>query len=152
MKSFLALAIILVSTSAPAPISASGAFFALSVADLDASAKWYAIAFDMKPTMHSPKQNGNEVVVLQGRGLTVELIHSDAAVPLASLNPKAADAVAVHGFVKAGILVDDFAGTLGTLSARGVTFAYGPFPERPDQKANVIIKDNAGNLIQIIAR
>jgi hypothetical protein len=152
MKTLLALVIVAALTSAPTPIAASGAFFALSVAELDASAKWYANAFDMKTAMHSPKQNGNEVIVLQGRGLTVELIHSDAAVPLASLSAKSTDAFAIHGFVKAGILVDDFAGTLETLRARGVTIAYGPFPERPDQKANVIIKDNAGNLIQIIAR
>ena len=145
-------AALLATARAPAPISASGSFFALSVADLDASAKWYASTFDMKVALHPPKQNGNEVLVLQGRGLTVELIRSDAAVPIASLGPKTADAFAVHGFVKAGILVDDFSATMEALRAKNVAIAYGPFPERPDQKANVIIKDNAGNLIQIIAR
>ena len=90
--------------------------------------------------------------MLQGSGLTVELIHADAAVPLASLSPKVKDPVGVYGFVKAGILVDDFDGTLAALRSRGVAIAYGPFTARPDHKANVIIKDNAGNLIQIIAK
>ena len=152
MKPIFALAAFAVLASASSPITASGSFFALSVADLDASATWYQNTFDMKVAMHPPKQNGNEVVVLQGRGLTVELIHSDVAVPIASLGPKSADAFAVYGFVKAGILVDDFDATMSALRAKNVTIAYGPFPERPDQKANVIIKDNAGNLIQIIAR
>jgi len=62
------------------------------------------------------------------------------------------DGFGVYGLVKAGILVDDFPATLETLRARGVTIAYGPFPSRPDQKANVIIKDNAGNFVQIVAR
>jgi len=154
MRALLALAALslLAPPSPPPPITASGGFFALSVADLSASAKWYTSAFDMTPAMHAPKQNGTEVMVLQGKGLTVELIHSDAAVPLASLGPKAKDAIAVYGFVKAGILVDDFKATVETLSEKGVTIAYGPFPERADQKANLIIQDNAGNLIQIIAR
>ena len=137
---------------AAAPISASGSFFALSVADLDASAKWYSEVFDMKTTMHVPMQNGNEVTVLQGKGLTVELIHSDSAVSLSTIAPKSNGAFGVYGLVKAGILVDDFAATLDALHAKHAAIAFGPFPERPDQKANVIIRDNAGNLIQIIAR
>ena len=106
----------------------------------------------MKVAAHPPKQSGNEVIVLQGSGLTVELIRADAAVPIASLGPKTADAFAVYGFVKGGILVDDFNATMEALREKNVAIAYGPFPERPDQKANVIIKDNAGNLIQILAR
>ena len=48
--------------------------------------------------------------------------------------------------------MDDFNATMEALREKNVAIAYGPFPERPDQKANVIIKDNAGNLIQILAR
>jgi hypothetical protein len=147
-----AAAALIATARAPTPISASRSSFALSVADLDASAKWYASAFDVKVAAHPPKENGNEVIVLQGRGLTVALIRSDAAVPFASLGPKPADAFAVHGFVKAGILVDDFSATMEALRAKNVRIAYGLFPERPDQKAYGILKDSAGNLIQIIAR
>jgi hypothetical protein len=58
----------------------------------------------------------------------------------------------VHGFFKAGIVVDDFDKTLSALKARGVEIAIGPFPARGDQRANVIVKDNAGNLIQIFGK
>jgi hypothetical protein len=34
------------------------------------------------------------------------------------------------------------------LEARDVEIAFGPYPARADQRANVIVKDNAGNLIQ----
>ena len=58
----------------------------------------------------------------------------------------------IHGLFKAGVVVDDFDKTLATLRSRGVEFAFGPFPARPNQRANVLIKDNAGNLIQIFGK
>ena len=33
-----------------------------------------------------------------------------------------------------------------------MSIAFGPFPARPNQRANMIVKDNAGNLIQIFGR
>jgi len=58
----------------------------------------------------------------------------------------------LHGFFKAGFFVHDFGGAVTQLRARGVEIVVGPFPQRDDQKANVIIRDNAGNLIQIFGR
>jgi hypothetical protein len=138
--------------SAPVPITASGAFFALSVADVDASAKWYASTFDMTVSMQVPKQGNAAVTVLKGHGMVVELVQLDDAKPLSAVAPGITDPMHVHGIAKAGILVDDFPATLAALQARHVTIAYGPFPEQKDQKANVIIKDNSGNLIQVIAK
>jgi catechol 2,3-dioxygenase-like lactoylglutathione lyase family enzyme len=138
--------------SAPAPITASGAFFALSVADLDASAKWYASTFDMSVAMQVPKQGNAAVTVLKGHGMVVELVQLDGAKPISEVAPGITDPMHVHGIAKAGILVDDFPAALAALQARHVTIAYGPFPEQKDQSANVIIKDNSGNLIQVIAR
>ncbi len=124
-----------------------GAFFALSVADLDASVRWYTEKLGLATTMRRPRENGVAVAVLEGGGLIVELLQLDAARPLA------ADArEKVHGFFKAGVIVDDFNGALATLRARGVEIAYGPYPKRGDQRANVIIKDGAGNLIQLFGR
>lgn len=47
-----------------------------------------------------------------------------------------------------GVIVSDFEKTLSTLKERGADIAFGPFPARPGQRANVIVRDNAGNLIQ----
>ena len=38
------------------------------------------------------------------------------------------------------------------IQARGVAFYLGPFPARPNRRANVLIKDNAGNLLQFFGK
>jgi len=122
----------------------TGASFALSVPDVAASRRWYTEKFGLTVTMSSPASNGPGVVVLEGGGLIVELIqHADA-------RPSGREAVLTHGFFKAGFMVEDFDKVLAVLRERGVEIAYGPFPKRADQRANVIIKDNSGNLIQLV--
>ena len=106
--------------------SAIGAFFALSVADIDASVKWYSETLEMKVTMREPNTNGAAVAVLEGDGLIVELIQHDSARPLTTAAPAAKEPLYIHGIFKVGVIVSDFEKTL----------------------ANVIVRDNAGNLIQ----
>jgi catechol 2,3-dioxygenase-like lactoylglutathione lyase family enzyme len=137
-------------TESPAA-SAIGAFFALSVANLDASVRWYSEKLGMKVVMREPKRDGVAVAVLEGGGLVVELIALDDAAPLSKAAPGVKDALHVHGLVKAGAIVADFEGTLRLLRERNVEIAFGPFPARANQRANVIIRDNAGNLIQFFA-
>ena len=100
--------------------------------------------------MKTPRADGVAVAVLEGGGLVVELIQHDRAAPLGRLVPAASDRVLVHGLFKAGIVVDDFDGTVAALRTRAVEIAFGPFPKRPNQRANLILRDNAGNLIQIL--
>ena len=54
----------------------------------------------------------------------------------------------VHGIFKAGVIVDDFDQAIATLRKRHVDIVIGPFPARATQRANAIIRDNAGNYIQ----
>src|SRR5258705_13040247 len=99
-------------------IAASGAFFALSVADMKASAQWYADKLGLKIVMQTPKQEKSAVTVLEGGGLIVELIqHDDAA-------PAVKDPLFVHGIFKAGVIVDDFDKTVAMLKARHVEIAF----------------------------
>jgi len=133
-------------------VAASGAFFALSVPDIQASAAWYADTFGLRVVMPISKTNKTAVTVLEGGGLIVELIQHDDAVPLGQAAPTVKEDLMVHGLFKAGFIVDDFERTLDTLKAHHVDIAFGPFPARPNQRANVIVKDNAGNLIQIFGR
>jgi len=70
-----------------------GAFFALSVADIETSARWYPEKFGLAVDMRS-KSGKTSVVVLSGNGLTVELIRNDDAMDLGK------DAVLAHGFLK----------------------------------------------------
>ena len=73
----------------------------------------------------------------------------DDTMPLRAAAPSLNANYRVHGFFKAGIIVDDFDKTLRDLRARGVEVAIGPFAATAEQRANVILRDNTGNLIQI---
>jgi catechol 2,3-dioxygenase-like lactoylglutathione lyase family enzyme len=141
------------STQASSPdtpiATATGAFFAMSVPDVQASSRWYSEKLGLHVVMQPPKQDKVSVVVLEGGGLIVELIQKDDAVPLRQAAPRIEDNTLVHGIFKAGVVVADFERTVETLRKRGVEVAYGPYPAKPDQRANVIIRDNAGNLIQL---
>lgn len=128
------------------PIAAvSGAFFALSVADLETSARWYIEKLGLTPV----KQGGRMgqlggFVVLEGGGWIVELIKHDESQRPAGTTPEV-----VQGIFKAGALVTDFDGVVSALRERGVEIVIGPFPPRETTRANVVFKDNAGNLIQL---
>jgi catechol 2,3-dioxygenase-like lactoylglutathione lyase family enzyme len=123
-----------------------GAFWAISVSDLNAASRWYAEKLGLKVVMESPKAENPAAVVLEGNGLTVELIRH------AGSKPRTGDPVLAQGFVKAGVVVDDFDGTLAMLRTKGVQIAYGPYPAKAGQRANVIIRDVDGNLIQFFGR
>jgi hypothetical protein len=94
------------------------------------------------------QQNQSSVAVLEGGGLIVELIQHDDATSVNSKKPSHL----IHGISKVGVIVDDFDGTLATLKSRGVEIFLGPFPARNGQRANVIEKDNSGNLIQLFGK
>lgn len=136
------------SPSLPSGLAATGAFFALSVADARESAKWYEEKLGLRVVMDPPKEGRSSVIVLEGGGLIVELIQDDDARPLEQVAPTVKSHILVHGPVKAGAIVEDFDGLVDGLRKRNVKIAYGPYPARADQRANVIVQDNAGNLIQ----
>jgi catechol 2,3-dioxygenase-like lactoylglutathione lyase family enzyme len=127
-------------------LAGTGAFFALSVADLAASERWYGAKLGLRPILRLPKSGKTAVVVLAGEGLIVELIQHDDATPLGK------DPVLALGITKAGVIVDDYDRTLARLVAKNVEIAYGPWPARPGQRANVIVRDNSGNLIQLFGK
>ena len=134
------------------PFTTNGAFFALSVADVAASSRWYQEKFGLKVLMSPPKSGEATVVILEGGGLLVELIQHDQAKPLGAAAPGVRDHIHIHGYFKAGLMVDDFDRTIAALRARGVEIAYGPYSKTATMRANAIIRDNAGNLIQFFGR
>ena len=132
--------------------TANGAFFALSVADIEASTKWYTEKLGLKITMQQPAQNKVAVAILEGGGLIVELIQNEEAQPLSSAAPAIKNSILVHGFFKAGVIVDDLDKVITHFKEKNVNIAYGPFPSGANQRANVIIRDNGGNLIQFFGK
>jgi len=134
------------------PFTTTGAFFALSVADVAASSHWYQEKLGLRVVMAPPKAGDASVVILEGGGLIVELIQHDGAKPLGTVAPGVRGNLYVHGFFKAGLIVDDFDRTIAALRARSIEIAFGPYPKSATQRANVIIRDNAGNLIQFFGK
>jgi catechol 2,3-dioxygenase-like lactoylglutathione lyase family enzyme len=134
--------------TAPPFTSVRGAFIGISVADMEASVRWYREKLGLEVIMRPPKVEKSTAVILAGGGLTVELMHHDDAVPLSQAAPAITRNFLVHGIFKAGIVVVDFDKTIAALRARGVPIAIGPFPASAQQPANAIIRDNAGNYIQ----
>jgi catechol 2,3-dioxygenase-like lactoylglutathione lyase family enzyme len=103
---------------------ARGTFFALSVADIDAGAKWYSEKLGLAVVMEQPKQNKASVVVLEGGGLTVELVQHDDAMAASK------EAPLTHGILKVGLVGGRSQQDLATLKARGVPNFLGPYPAR----------------------
>jgi catechol 2,3-dioxygenase-like lactoylglutathione lyase family enzyme len=135
----------------PIPL-ANGAFFALSVKDIETSGAWYREKLGLKVTLNPPRSEFGEVMVLEGGGLIVELVQTDAARALSALSPPISDPFKLHGFFKAGVIVEDFDAALALLKERGVPIAVGPFAAKEGRRANFIIKDNAGNLIHFFGK
>ena len=135
--------------SQPPILSASGAFFALSVPDARASARWYEEKLGLTVVMDPPKHEKTKVIVLEGGGLIVELVQDDTGVPRPG---GAGNPMSMHGFAKAGVIVSDFEATLAALRQRKVEIAYGPYPGGKGQRANLILRDADGNLIQLFGR
>lgn len=130
-------------------LSAKAAFVGLSVDNLAQSEKWYIDNLGLAVQMRVPRSDAARaaVTVLQGGGLTVELVKHDDAVA-----PSQENRVLMHGVFKVGVFVDNYEAALSEVRRRGIQFAFGPFPGGNGQPANFAIRDNAGNLIQVFAR
>ena len=134
------------------PFTTTGAFIGISVSDLDASSKWYQEKFGLKVIMAPTGTAESRATVLEGGGLTVELMQHSRARPLRTAAPSVQANYEVHGIFKAGVYVDNFDRALAELRRRGVEVAMGPWPKRDNQPANVILRDNAGNFLQLFGR
>jgi catechol 2,3-dioxygenase-like lactoylglutathione lyase family enzyme len=138
--------------AAPPILTATGAFFALSVADAQASARWYSEKLGLKIVMQPPRTNQATAIILEGGGLIVELVQQQEARPLKAIAPGLSHTALVHGIFKAGVIVEDFDRMIAALKARNVPLAFGPFPRTAEQRANAAVRDNEGNLIQFFGK
>lgn len=132
-------------------VETRGAFIGLSVPDVHASANWYSEKLGLQVIFQPPPSGPSTVIVLQGGGLTVELLQDNRAVPLSQAAPSITANYLVHGIFKAGVFVKHYDKLLIALQERGIPIVLGPFPETAEQPANLLIRDNAGNLIQFFA-
>ena len=129
------------------PSVASAQFAGISVADIDASTRWYTEKLGFRVTFDPPAAGGAKARVVEGGGIMVELV----AIPGATTQGDPAD-VRRHGVFKVGFVIEHYDQFLAGLRQRQVPIALGPFPARDGQRANFIIRDNAGNMLQFFAK
>jgi len=145
----------LAKTGSNPPFTVTGAFFAVSVPNLTESEKWYSEKLALEVIFRAPKTAAvrSAVTVMAGRGLMVELIETEHALPLSEAVPSIKDSTLIQGYTKAGVIVDDFDRSLVILRERNVPILMGPFPAHDSSRLrNFIIQDNAHNLIQFFGK
>ena len=133
---------------------ANGGFVAITVPDLDESAKWYAEKLGLKIVKNHAMRPDNKaaVTILQGNGFAVELIWLADAAPLSKVAPQTKGPQDVHGILKSGIFVDDLDATLKELKSRNVTMAFDTFYDKSMDCRMFAIRDNNGNILQFFGK
>jgi catechol 2,3-dioxygenase-like lactoylglutathione lyase family enzyme len=133
---------------------ANGGFVAITVPDLDASAKWYAEKLGLKIVKNHAMRPDNKaaVTILEGNGVAVELIWLADAVPLSKAAPQLKGPQDVYGILKSGFFVDDLDVALKELKSRNVTFAFDAFYDKSMDCRMFAIRDDNGNIIQFFGK
>jgi hypothetical protein len=147
-------AAILTFAQSPPVAAVSGGYLALSVPDLDASAKWYAETFDLTVvrSQSSSPDKKSVATILTGHGLIVELVQHNDAKPITQAAPGRTRAFEIHGIFKSGVVVPDLDATLKALEARNVDIAFRIFSDAALALRTFAIRDNAGNFIQFFGK
>jgi catechol 2,3-dioxygenase-like lactoylglutathione lyase family enzyme len=129
--------------------SVNAGFVAMSVANIEASAQWYAEKLGLTVVKQATSADKSRAVaILQGHGLNVELIWLADAVPLAQIAPELKGSHQVHGIFKAGIFVDDLDAAWSELKSRHVSIAFEPFFDASMRCRMFAIRDGDGNILQ----
>ena len=129
--------------------TAVSGFVAMSVPDLELSAKWYAEKLGLKIIKQAMSaDNTRGVAILLGGGLCVELVWFADAVSLAKIAPELKGSHQMHGIFKAGIFVDDLDSAWNELRSRKVSIAFEPFFDPSMQCRMFAIRDNNRNILQ----
>jgi len=139
----------------PPVVAAEGAtaptFFAVSVADLDASVKWYSETLELT-ARRLPGTETVKVALLEGDGLVVELIEDAQAFALRTRLPEVEKRHLVHGLFKVGYFVPDLETTVARLKERGAAFRGGIVTDTLLSARSILLLDNSGNIIQLFER
>ena len=132
-----------------------GAFWAIVVANLDASEHWYVENLGLQRVKKGTAPNGkSETLVLGGHGIFVEIVHFfEDKHPQAQAGPKDGQRLQL-GIFKTGVTVSpqDFDGLLQYLQQRNAEFIGRVFNDDEMGVRSFIVRDNTGNLIQFFAR
>ncbi|HJX28289.1 MAG TPA: L-dopachrome tautomerase-related protein [Thermoanaerobaculia bacterium] len=127
-------------------------FFALSVPDAAASARWYQDVFGMTVLREiKPPDAPVHIFILTSDRLEVEILQHPQARPFTQAAPGVKAPTEIHGIFKVGLHVEDLDATVAALKAKGVTFPF-DITDDPTGVRFAILSDNSGNRIQLFER
>jgi catechol 2,3-dioxygenase-like lactoylglutathione lyase family enzyme len=124
------------------------AFFAVSVADLDRSVRWYTETLDLTAT-RLPASGPVRIALLRGQGLVVEIVEHPDAFQLDSRLPELQRRFLAHGVFKVGFFVTDLDAAVTRLRARGAVFKGDVFTDPVLAARSILLLDNSDNVIQL---
>jgi catechol 2,3-dioxygenase-like lactoylglutathione lyase family enzyme len=130
-------------------VSRQGAFFAISVADVATMSRWYQDKLGLRvlSSGEAPNQIA-KFAILDGNGLLIELIQHTKASDRGAVAPSATDAYMIHGFFKAGMVVDHLDAIYAALKRQGVPIAHDLMPAKDVPMRSFAVRDPEGNLLQ----
>ena len=131
----------------------SGAFFALSVADVAKLSRWYQekLGFRALSQGESPNKIA-KFAILEGAGTIIELIQHSQAKPRGGVAPSGSHAYLIHGIFKVGMVVADLDGVYRELKKRDAPIAYDLMRAKDVPMRSFSVRDGEGNLIQFFGK
>lgn len=131
----------------------SGAFFALSVADVAALSRWYQekLGFRVLSQGEAPNKIA-KFALLEGDGTIIELIQHSQAKERKVAAPSIVEPYQLHGIFKVGMVVADLDGVYRELKKRSVPIAYELMRAKDVPMRSFSVRDGEGNLIQFFGQ
>lgn len=133
----------------PAPPRTVGAFFALSVADVEATSAWYRDKLGFRIASHGEAPNKiAKFAILEKEGSIIEMVQHREAKPRAAAAPGVKESHLIHGIFKVGFHVTDLDAVYRRVKEQGIPIAYDLMPVKEIDLRSFIIRDREDNLIQ----
>jgi methylmalonyl-CoA/ethylmalonyl-CoA epimerase len=123
----------------------------ISVPDLEASIKWYQdmLGFKVEKQMDVPPLKAR-IAFLEKDGFRIEIFQVEGAKPLPEGRNQPNTDIATHGVKHLAYEVKNVTDFMNILKKRGVDVAMDV--NKMDGKEMAFIRDNSGNLIEILER
>jgi hypothetical protein len=135
------------------PSAVDGAFFALSVANVDTVSLWYQDNLGLKVISNGEAPNRiAKFAILQGNGILIEIIQHSKAQARRSITPAINDAVQIHGIFKLGMLVRDIDAVYTGFKKREIVIAYDLMQAKDVPMRSFAVRDPEGNLVQFFGK
>ncbi len=124
-----------------------GAFFALSIADINTTSHWYRdhLGFTIVKSGEAPNKIA-KFALLQNGDAVIEIIQH------ANAKPRTGAAHEAHGIFKVGFHMRDLDAVYARVKAHEIPIAYDLMPAKDIALRSFSIRDNEGNLIQFFGK